>query len=88
MVKYGGGSSDVALRLGREGDTVTLVFRDEGGRPFDMTDPRAHPRAAPSLDTERPGGRGLQLVQALADELRYQHDGRVGTTTVRKRLPV
>lgn len=88
MVKYGGGEAEVELRLAREGDIVTLVFRDFDGRPYDVTAARALP---PRPDTARLadesfGGRGLHLVQRLADGLEYHHDGQVGTTTVRKRL--
>jgi len=80
MAKYGGGNAEVSLALSSEGDEVTLVFRDYDGRPYDVTRPAALP------DVLRAGGRGLHLVQRLADGLDYHHDGRVGTTTVRKRL--
>lgn len=82
MVKYGGGVADVSLALRREGDTVVLVLRDFDGRPYDVTRPAPLPDGVP-----RAGGRGLHLVQRLADGLDYHHDGRIGTITVRKRLP-
>lgn len=85
MVKYGGGEADVALALRHEGDTVTLVFRDFDGDPYDVTRPSRLPADVP-LPEQRSGGRGLHLVQRLADGLDYHHDGRIGTITVRKRL--
>jgi len=85
MVKYGGGREAIAVGLAREGDTVTLVLRDFDGHPYDVTNPRGVAVDAP-LEARRPGGLGLHLVQRMADDLDYCHDGRTGTITVRKRL--
>lgn len=85
MVKYGGGNAEVSMTLRSEGDVVTLVLRDFDGRPYDVTRPAPLP-AETAAGEPRAGGRGLHLVQRLADRLDYHHDGRVGTITVTKRL--
>lgn len=85
MVKYGTGVGPVGMSIAREGDHVVLVFRDEGGQPFDVTRPRPLPTDVP-LAQRRAGGLGLGLVQRMADGFDYRHDGRTGTTTVRKRI--
>lgn len=87
MVKYGAKGGEVGLALAREGEVVTMVFRDIGGPPYDVTTPRALPSAETPLEARRPGGMGLHLVQRIADGLEYRHDGRTGTITVRKRVP-
>jgi len=85
MVKYGNGAGPVDITITRDGDHVALVFRDEGTQPFDVTRPRPLPTDVP-LAERRPGGLGLGLVQRMADGFDYRHDGRTGTTTVRKRI--
>jgi anti-sigma regulatory factor (Ser/Thr protein kinase) len=86
MVKYGGTGGDVGFALAKEGDVVTMVFRDIGGPPYDVTLPRPLPGADTPLAERRPGGLGLHLVQRIADRLDYRHDGRTGTITVTKRI--
>ena len=86
MVKYGGTGGDVGFALAKDGDVVTMVFRDIGGPPYDVTLPRPLPGADTPLASRRPGGLGLHLVQRIADGLDYRHDGRTGTITVTKRV--
>ena len=83
-VKYGTGKGAIALGLDLEPDTIVLRLRDFGAQPYDVTRPRPLPGGP--LAERKPGGLGLHLVQRIADRLDYDHDGRVSTITVRKRL--
>jgi anti-sigma regulatory factor (Ser/Thr protein kinase) len=89
LVKYGYPDDGVHLiecEIGREGDTVVAVIRDDGV-PF-------NPLNQPSPDTSLPlearemGGLGIHLVRRLFDEVRYQRrDGRNVLTLVQHGVP-
>jgi anti-sigma regulatory factor (Ser/Thr protein kinase) len=86
LVKYAGGAtSDIAIALAREGDTLTIRMRDPNPAAFDITAER--PRRAEDELGPLPGGRGLQMVRAIADDLSYEHRDGVGTIIVTKRIP-
>jgi len=86
LVKYGGGATtDIAIALAREGDTLTIRMRDPNPTAFDITAPRPVVRGDDLGPL--PGGRGLQMVRAMADKLSYEHQNGVGVITVTKRIP-
>jgi anti-sigma regulatory factor (Ser/Thr protein kinase) len=75
------GTHRILLRLGREGEEVTLDVEDEG-REFD---PRLVPEPArpTSIQDARVGGWGIPIVRRFSDDLRYRHeDGRNCLTLV------
>lgn len=85
LVKYAAGSTtDVAIGLAREGDLLTIRMRDPNPVAFDVT--VARPVKPDDALGPTPGGRGLRLVRAIADTIRYEHADGVGTTTVTKRI--
>jgi anti-sigma regulatory factor (Ser/Thr protein kinase) len=86
LVKYAGGAtSDIAIALARDGETLTIRMRDPDPGAFDITAERP-PRAGDAIGP-LPGGRGLQMVRAIADGLTYEHHDGIGTITVTKRIP-
>ena len=86
MVKYGGGASPwISLGVERVGDRVQIRLTDWGAGPFDPgslkpVDPEA------SFDERRPGGLGLHLVRAMADEVRFDYLNPGMTVLVTKTL--
>ncbi|MFI5371494.1 MAG: ATP-binding protein [Candidatus Eisenbacteria bacterium] len=86
LVKHGAGTtSEIEIALGRDGDALTIRLRDRVVTPFD---PSAHrPPAAEDELGPIPGGRGLELVRRIADDVRFEHRDGVSTITVTKRIP-
>jgi anti-sigma regulatory factor (Ser/Thr protein kinase) len=71
----GNGAQSILLRLGWQGEDVTLEVEDESGE-FDL---RKVPEPAPvtSLRDARIGGWGIPIVRRFSDGVRYRHeDGR------------
>jgi serine/threonine-protein kinase RsbW len=69
------GAQRIELRLGWQGEDVTLEVEDEGTE----FDPRQVPEPAPptSLADARIGGWGIPIVRRFSDGLSYRHqDGR------------
>lgn len=81
---YGGAPGRVALRIWREGDDLCLQLR-EWGRPFDQA--ALAPAPAPPHPLRSAGGRGLLLMRAVMDEVRFDQSAQAGkTVTLRRRL--
>ncbi|WP_077002782.1 ATP-binding protein [Variovorax sp. KK3] len=69
------GAQHICLRLGWQGENVSLEVEDEGGE----FDPRQVPQPAPvtSIHDARIGGWGIPIMRRFSDDLRYSHhDGR------------
>ena len=65
----------VSVSLKRRGDSVEMVFRDEG-IPFDPLS-LPPPNLSDDLDSRGIGGLGVYLVREMMDEVEYRHeDGR------------
>jgi len=86
FVKYNrGGADHIDLDLGVDAGMLTLTLTDFEVDSFD-------PRQAPVVDVtlpasqRRPGGLGLHLVRAYADDLRYEYNERTMRITVMKKL--
>ncbi|MGY1705230.1 ATP-binding protein [Geodermatophilus sp. SYSU D00697] len=63
------GAARVSLRLSSSPQRLRAVFEDDGA----PVDPSALERPAPAGGAER--GRGLSLVRAAVDEVRYERQG-------------
>jgi len=69
------GTRRIFLRLGWQGDDVTLDVEDEGSK-FDLRQV-PEPTPATSVLDARVGGWGIPIVRRFSDGLRYRHeDGR------------
>jgi len=79
------GAETVAVRLERNGETITLSFQEFDVDAFDIT-------KLPEPDLERPaserpiGGLGIHLIRKLAESVGYEYKDRVSTTTVTKKV--
>jgi len=89
VVKYGYPDDGVHLiecEIGREGDTVVAVIRDDGV-PFNPLN-QPPPDTSLSLEARETGGLGIHLVRRLFDEVGYQRrDGRNVLTLVQHGVP-
>jgi anti-sigma regulatory factor (Ser/Thr protein kinase) len=86
LVKYGTGTtSEIEISLARDGDALTIRLRDRVVMPFDPS----QSRPIPSGDElgPLPGGRGLELVRRIADQVQFEHNDGISTITVTKRIP-
>jgi serine/threonine-protein kinase RsbW len=70
---HGDGTQQILLRLGWQGEDVSLEVEDEGT----AFDPRLVPQPAPvtSIHDARIGGWGIPIVRRFSDGLRYRHEG-------------
>jgi anti-sigma regulatory factor (Ser/Thr protein kinase) len=83
QVKYNAGDRDIEVALAGDERQVTITLTDRDVERFD-------PTAAPDTVDRRneqllEGGRGLRLVRALTDELRYDYRERTSRITAIKR---
>jgi serine/threonine-protein kinase RsbW len=74
----------IAITLRRSGDGIAIEFVDARD-PFDPTTGEALARPAATLDEAEPGGRGLRLLRAFADDLSYSNDGTFNRVTLKVR---
>lgn len=79
------GRQDLLVGLDSDAERVTLVIQDFDVQGFDPTQSPAVDVAAP-LAERRPGGLGIHLVRAIAEDLRYEYENRTSSITVTKRL--
>ena len=86
VLKYSSGTDEVAVRLTRDGSTITIALSEFGAaKAYDIT-------LAPEPDLTRPlaerpvGGLGIHMVRKLADTIRYEYKDRVSTTTITKKV--
>jgi len=74
VLEHGRASSDesdhIVVTLRQAGDGIEIEFLDSLG-PFDPTAKAAETKSPPS----EPGGLGLVLIHAYAEELNYSNDG-------------
>lgn len=86
LVKYGTGTtSEIEIALARDGDSLTIRLRDRVVTPFDPS--RAQPGPSDDELGPLPGGRGLELVRRIADDVHFDHHDGISTITVTKRIP-
>jgi len=86
MVKYNtAGTRPITIGLERERERLIITLRDFDVEPFDVTKP-VPGRSNDPNEAPMPGGRGLQLVRQVADDVRYDYGDRNSTITVTKRL--
>jgi serine/threonine-protein kinase RsbW len=88
MVRHSrGGRPEIEIALDWDGSQMTLVLRDFGVEPFDVSVP---PRVDLDLPlADRPiGGLGLYLVHALSNGIHYDYTDGTSTVTVTKRLEI
>jgi len=85
-VKYNtAGTRPITIGLERERERLIITLRDFDVEPFDVTKP-VPGRSNDPNEAPMPGGRGLQLVRQVADDVRYDYGDRNSTITVTKRL--
>jgi len=86
LMKYHPESSEaVLLRLEREGPRIRVTLQDFDVDPWDVAAPPPRDVEA-SPDLEAPGGRGMNLIRQVTDDLRYDYRDRVSTITFTKRV--
>lgn len=85
MVKYGGGTSEIAIGLDADPARLTIELRDTDVDEWDVTRSPAVDIEAP-LEQRRPGGLGLHLVKRIAESFRYTYRDRTSIVTVTTRL--
>ena len=85
MVKYGGGTSEIAIGLDADPVRLTIELRDDGVDEWDVTRSPAVDIDAP-LEQRRSGGLGLYLVKRIAESFRYTYRDRTSIVTVTTRL--
>jgi serine/threonine-protein kinase RsbW len=73
----------IAITLRRCSVGIAIEFVDSR-KPFDPTHAAAA-RPAETLDEAEPGGRGLRLLRAYADDLSYRNDGTFNRVTMKVR---
>ena len=76
LAKYGypnrlGGIAEIMLQL--DDTRLTIEFADDGD-PFDPLNARP-PKLDSALEERNPGGLGIYIVRALAEEMRYCRSG-------------
>jgi serine/threonine-protein kinase RsbW len=82
VIEHAGGGARVACRLQLAVDAAGLEAQiSDDGRAAEVD-----PDRATMPDALAESGRGLALVRALADELRYERDGVTNRWTLRKAL--
>jgi anti-sigma regulatory factor (Ser/Thr protein kinase) len=77
------GDDHIVVTLRHFADGIGVEFLDSCG-PFDPTCKVAAP-TADSIESMRPGGRGLMLVHAYAKDLAYCNDGACNRVTLKIR---
>jgi anti-sigma regulatory factor (Ser/Thr protein kinase) len=86
LVKHGTGTtSEIEIALARDGDALTIRLRDRVVTPFDPS--QVHRPSSGDELGPLPGGRGLELVRRIADDVRFEHRDGISTITVTKRIP-
>lgn len=86
MVKYNpSGTSDLAIRLDREGNRAVIGLTDFDSEPYDPTMNAAVDVDAP-LEQRVPGGLGVHLIRKLMDGFEYEYRDRASTIRLVKNL--
>ena len=90
-IAYGGGDGvdmgqhELSVDIGRDGDLLTLRFRDQGA-PFDPLSAQTPDLEADILD--RPiGGLGLYLIRQIAESMHYERIDDCNLLRVSLRVP-
>ncbi len=69
----GGRAGEIDVTLVRDGDAVSAAVADTAAEFNPLTQPP--PDVAAPLEARQPGGLGITLVRALADDVRYERRG-------------
>lgn len=83
----------IAIRLLHDGRQITLRLSDTGDRIPEVLlhqlDKIAFPAPDPAVEaTWREGGMGLQLINAMVDEMYYFSENGVNTLILKKKIPI
>ena len=81
---YGGKAGEALVRIGIEGDFLTVQFED-AGEPFNPLNQPA-PNTEASLENRPIGGLGIYLVMEMMDEVYYERIGGKNCLTIRKKI--
>ena len=87
LAKYGypnrlGGIAEIMLQL--DDTRLTIEFADDGD-PFDPLNARP-PKLDSALEERNPGGLGIYIVRALAEEMRYCRSGERNVLRLTRRV--
>jgi anti-sigma regulatory factor (Ser/Thr protein kinase) len=86
MVRHNiGGGASIRIGLKAEDGRLRIVLVDENVDPWDPSQVPVVPVDRP-IEERRPGGLGLHLVRALADQIEYDYKDRRMKVTVIKNL--
>ena len=84
---YGGAAGHrVDVQVTVEAHRLTFAVIDRG-RPLDWEAVRARGEQPPVIDDLAEGGRGLFIMQAVMDEVRYERVGETNVLTLVRALP-
>jgi anti-sigma regulatory factor (Ser/Thr protein kinase) len=86
MIKHNPqGSEGLSIEMVLEKDRLIVHLTDHDSQSFDISLVEASGAAETEKDL-KPGGRGLQLVRSVVDDLEYSHEGSVSKITIVKKL--
>ena len=77
------GQGDIAIRVARHDDEVTVSIADPDAARYDIN---IEPDTRTTLEQRVPGGLGLFLTKKMMDRVDYVHENGVGTVTLSKRV--
>ena len=83
IVRYSG-ATEAQIRILKEGDTLRLVFRDNG-KPYNPLDAK-EPDTTASAQERAIGGLGIFMVRKMMDAVDYEYTGGMNKVTLTTKL--